>query len=68
VEYFSLQDRSSFGREMFNELRFGVNRTTASTSIVNPHPGLSVSSANGCTWITELFSCSYKEKRLQPPK
>src|SRR5262249_55660363 len=26
-----------------NELRFGINRTTASTSIVDTHPGLSIS-------------------------
>jgi hypothetical protein len=42
-QYFTVQDRTSFGREMFNELRFGVNRTTATTSIVNTHPGLSIS-------------------------
>jgi hypothetical protein len=42
-QYFTVQDRSDFGREMFNELRFGVNRTTASTSIVATHPGLSIS-------------------------
>src|SRR3984893_14219727 len=42
-QYFTVQDRINFGREMFNELRFGVNRTTASTSIVNTHPGLSIS-------------------------
>jgi hypothetical protein len=28
---------------LINELRFGVNRTTASTSIVDTHPGLSIS-------------------------
>jgi hypothetical protein len=42
-QYFTVQDRSNFGREMFNELRFGINRTTASTSIVDTHPGLSIS-------------------------
>ena len=46
-QYFTVQDRSNFGREMFNELRFGVNRTTASTSIVNTHPGLSISLVPG---------------------
>jgi len=42
-QYFTVQDRSNFGREMLNELRFGVNRTTATTSIDNTHPGLSIS-------------------------
>jgi hypothetical protein len=46
-QYFAVQDRNSFGREMFNELRFGVNRTTASTSIVDTHPGLSISLVPG---------------------
>ena len=46
-QYFTVQDRSNFGHEMFNELRFGVNRTTASTSIVNTHPGLSISLVPG---------------------
>jgi hypothetical protein len=42
-QYFTLQDRESLGAELFNELRFGINRTTASTSIVDTHPGLSIS-------------------------
>lgn len=42
-QYFTVQDRSNFGSEMSNELRFGVNRTTASTAIDNTHPGLSIS-------------------------
>jgi Carboxypeptidase regulatory-like domain/TonB dependent receptor len=42
-QYFTVQDRSNFGREMLNELRFGVNRTTATSSIDNTHPGLSIS-------------------------
>jgi hypothetical protein len=46
-QYFTVQDRSNFGREVVNELRFGVNRTTASTSIVNTHPGLSISLVPG---------------------
>jgi hypothetical protein len=46
-QYFAVQDRSNFGREMFNELRFGVNRTTASTSNVDTHPGLSISLVPG---------------------
>jgi carboxypeptidase family protein len=46
-QYFTVQDRSNFGREMLNELRFGVNRTTASSSIVDTHPGLSISLVPG---------------------
>src|SRR5215467_7163782 len=42
-QYFSVQDRRNLGHEIFNELRFGINRTTASTSIVDTHPGLSIS-------------------------
>src|SRR5262249_14517933 len=34
-------------REVLNELRFGINRTTASTSIVDMHPGLSISLVPG---------------------
>src|SRR5215813_10722207 len=44
-QYFTVQDRRNFGREIVNELRFGINRTTASTSIVDTHPGLSISLA-----------------------
>jgi len=46
-QYFTAQDRRSLGPDVFNELRFGVNRTTASTSIVDTHPGLSISLAPG---------------------
>lgn len=46
-QYFTAQDRSNFGGEMLNELRFGVNRTTATTSIDNTHPGLSISLVPG---------------------
>ena len=46
-EYFSVQDRRNIGHEIFNELRFGINRTTASTSIVDTHPGLSISLVPG---------------------
>jgi Carboxypeptidase regulatory-like domain/TonB dependent receptor/TonB-dependent Receptor Plug Domain len=46
-QYFTLQDRKNFGLEVFNELRFGINRTTASTSIVDTHPGLSISLVPG---------------------
>ena len=42
-QYFTVQDRTNFGSEILNELRFGVNRTTATTSIDNTHPGLSIS-------------------------
>jgi hypothetical protein len=46
-QYFTVQDRRDLGNEVFNELRFGINRTTASTSIVNTHPGLSISLVPG---------------------
>ena len=46
-QYFSVQDRSNIGHKVFNELRFGINRTTASTSIVDTHPGLSISLVPG---------------------
>src|ERR1700739_4047314 len=42
-QYFTVQDRKSLGAELFNELRFGINRTTASTSTIDTHPGLSIS-------------------------
>jgi Carboxypeptidase regulatory-like domain/TonB-dependent Receptor Plug Domain/TonB dependent receptor len=42
-QYFTVQDRRNIGRELFNELRFGINRTTASTSTIDTHPGLSIS-------------------------
>lgn len=42
-QYITVQDRSNLGSEIMNELRFGVNRTTALTSIDNTHPGLSIS-------------------------
>ncbi len=46
-QYFTVQDRNSLGAELFNELRFAINRTTASTSIVDTHPGLSISRVPG---------------------
>jgi hypothetical protein len=46
-QYFTLQDRTKFGGHLFNELRFGVNRTTASTSIIDTHPGLTISRLPG---------------------
>ena len=42
-QYVTVQDRTTVGPELTNELRFGVNRTTASSSIDNTHPGLSIS-------------------------
>lgn len=51
-QYFSIQDRSNFGRELLNELRFGINRTTASTSILDTHPGLSIALAPGRSFGT----------------
>ncbi len=46
-QYLTVQDRRNLGHEVFNELRFGINRTTASTSIVDTHPGLSIALAPG---------------------
>jgi len=46
-QYFAVQDRTNVGREAFNELGFGINRTTASTSIIDMHPGLSISLVPG---------------------
>jgi len=42
-QYGTIQDRVTFGPEWINELRIGVDRTTASTLIDNTHPGLSTS-------------------------
>src|SRR5580704_4899854 len=46
-QYGTAQDRRTFGDAWINEIRFGVNRTTASTSIDNTHPGLSISLVPG---------------------
>ena len=46
-QYGTVQDRTTVGSEWINELRFGVNRTTASTTIDNTHPGLSTSLTPG---------------------
>jgi hypothetical protein len=46
-QYFTIQDRRDIGHELFNELRFAINRTTASTSILGTHPGLSISLVPG---------------------
>ena len=46
-QYSTVQDRRNLGHEVFNELRFAINRTTASTSIVDTHPGLSISLVPG---------------------
>jgi hypothetical protein len=42
-QYVTIQDRTTFAPELINELSFGVNRTTASSSPDNTHPGLSIS-------------------------
>ena len=42
-QYGTVQDRAALGPEWLNELRFGVNRTTASSASDNTHPGLSIS-------------------------
>ena len=42
-QYGTVQDRTAFGPGWINELRFGINRTTASSLIDNTHPGLSIS-------------------------
>ena len=46
-QYFTVQDRRTLGHEILNELRFGINRTTASSSIIDTHPGLSISLVPG---------------------
>ena len=46
-QYFTVQDRRNLGHDVFNELRFGINRTTASTSIVATHPELPISLVPG---------------------
>ena len=46
-QYGTVQDRTTFGHQWINEWRFGVNRTTASSSIDNTHPGLSTSLTPG---------------------
>ena len=42
-QYVTIQDRTTFAPELINELRFGINRTTASSAADNTHPGLSIS-------------------------
>ena len=42
-QYGTIQDRTTFGHDWINELRFGVNRTTASSLPANTLPGLSTS-------------------------
>jgi hypothetical protein len=46
-QYATVQDRWTLAPELTNELRFGVNRTTASSSVDNTHPGLSTSLVPG---------------------
>ncbi len=42
-QYVTIQDRTTFATDLINVLRFGVNRTTASSAPDNTHPGLSIS-------------------------
>jgi hypothetical protein len=42
-QYASVQDRVAFNQDLINDLRFGLNRTAASSSPDNTHPGLSIS-------------------------
>ena len=46
-QYGTVQDRTTFGPQWINELRFGVNRTTASSSVDNTRPDLSISLVPG---------------------
>jgi hypothetical protein len=46
-QYFTIQDYNNIGHNALNELRFGINRTAASTAIDNTHPGLSISLVPG---------------------
>jgi len=46
-QYFTVQHRMNLARKVLNELRFGINRTTASTSIIDTHPGVSISLVPG---------------------
>ena len=42
-QYVTIQDHTDLAPELINELRLGVNRTTASSAPDNTHPGLSIS-------------------------
>jgi hypothetical protein len=42
-QYITVQDFETFRHDLINAFRVGINRTAASTSIVNTHPGLSIS-------------------------
>src|SRR5262249_21781006 len=46
-QYFTVQERQNLGHKILNELRFGINRTTAATSIIDTHSGLSISLVPG---------------------
>jgi hypothetical protein len=46
-QYGTVQDGKTFGNDWINELRFGANRTTTSSSIANTHPGLTISLVPG---------------------
>ena len=67
-QYFTVQDRKSLGAELFNELRFAINRTTASTSIVDTHPGLSISQAPGRPFgMLDVAGMSFIGHNLEVP-
>ena len=55
-QYGTVQDRTILGDGWNNELRFGVNRTTASSSLDNTHPGLSTSLASWPTVRDDRYS------------
>jgi Carboxypeptidase regulatory-like domain/TonB dependent receptor len=42
-QYVTIQDHTAFSTKLINDVRFGVNRTTASSSPDNTHPDLSIS-------------------------
>jgi len=67
-QYFTVQDRKSLGAELFNELRFAINRTTASTSIVDTYPGLSISQAPGRPFgMLDVAGMSFIGHNLEVP-
>jgi hypothetical protein len=67
-QYFTVQDRKSLGAELFNELRFAINRTTASTSIVDTHPGLSISQVPGRPFgMLDVAGMSFLGYNLEVP-
>ena len=64
-QYGTVQDRTTFGPQWINELRFGVNRTTASSSVDNTHPGLSTSLTPGLPFGNDRYS-GYQPAGQQP--